>query len=1416
MNKQETHVVTGMSRDMSVTRFNPNLVVDARNIRITTRDDKATLLVVTNEKGPKEIELSGGNIIGIALGYAVIDNSVIIFTTDEDDTVVYDYIFKVDFVNENSVVVNKLFKGQLGFSVDYPIETTVVIENENIKKVYWVDGINQPRMININKEYQDDDNDAFDFCQKVEFNHYFTVEKNTTGGEFPVGTIQYCFSYFNLNGQETNLIETSPLYYLSPVDRGLPADSRCTNSFLIKIGNADTSFDYVRLYSIIRTSENATPNCRIVGDYKITDNITIVDNGTIGSTIDPTALYFIGGKSIVAGTLDQKDNTLFLGNIETNVPKLKALSYDNATLKETQYNNTYSVESISFDMYGDPIDETEIRTPTMHMILDNREFISKESFYSYPINNKKNSQELKGFKTNENYRLGFIAQYKTGEWSDVIWVGDATEEEAPGLHWFNDRLSGALGQSRIYWDALYKKPGFKTVIPEGITSILRSSGFRKVAPVVCFPNDAERLVVAQGILAGTVYNVSDRGDNSPHVQADWRFRVGYSWKCIDHEIQCNEPAKAPQYPTYSDYSIDAFVQNFGNQYYRDPSILTFHSPDIEFTEDLKDSDFEGLKLRIVGFSNLGFDSFDSVIPETVADSYIDIDTPGISTDATIVPFKLGSAKNWRIPSAAINRDVLTPESLSHIGYKDMSAKLQGTTLLDWVTYIWHRTGSLNDDSMLSKSDISDGKIRSALYKRKCISEIKYGLTTFFQKPFEQRSVDCPSSFNINITTPKLFDSDQIGVCKLQLNTDTQALYYGNIDKVVLPTFKNISGLYDWSDGYPIEYSGSVSANGTEDHPGSTTNRHSSSSRNDITPAVSNVTKGKDPVRIKYKSTKHLVIPLKEDDGVINQFGELPEQGITKMFWHSNNVTFNSVALESQITDIDFPYHGLNNSVLIGELYRDFTPDQLAARFGGTSEEALATNKWVMCGDPVSLEYGQSATLLYKEGDTYIGRYDCLKTYPFTQEDQNSIVSIYSTELESRVNLDLRYDKNRGLQDNTLITPQNFNLFNRAGYDQTNQFFTYQSLNTDRYNVDYFPNMVTWSLEKSFGEDVDTWTSMPLTSTLNLDGDKGGVTELVTWNDNIFAFQKDGFAQLLFNSRVQIPVSDGQPIEITNGLKMSGKRYISENIGCFNKWSVCTTPLGIYFIDDVRKALYNFNGQINNLSQQKGFETWMSEVQNTKYPWTSQNTLSVRTYYDVINRDLYFSYGDYVLTYSEKLNNFISFLDYPELLGMFNIGNKFYILKYDNHYFRTIPYEMWAGDYNYFFDDFKPFWLTFVSNTDPTVDKVYNTLDWRSTTYENSDGDSGVLNPLVTFDALRVWNDYQDTMQQVLVNDIGTSSNLRKKFNVFRAIIPRDKRAELTESLRDRIRSPWVYIQLSKTIPNKDLMVFNDLTVNFFE
>lgn len=1558
MNKRETHVVTGMTRDLSASRFDNKFVVDARNIRITTTKGNSTLLSVTNEKGTAEFPLSG-SIKGVIIGHAVLNKTLVLFTTEHTDSSMSDYdrIYRLDFTDDFSgATASLLFEGNLNFYFENPLETLPYYETESIRKVYWVDGRNQPRMIDIERGRQYD-NDAFDFNRKISGEHVLTITKANTGGQFPAGTIQYCFNYFNKFGQETNLVDVSPLYYLSPQERGVPADGMDTSSFIINISGTDSKYEYLRLYSIIRTSENATPNVRIVGDYKIqssyklinivsttpigstpqpiavgrnnlvvidintgnikyrvidkygetpeseqyqiplgteeylqdtetgkvyffytkdsednynndkqdfvtvfyesgelfivaelddmsyelmtgdlsegpVNDVTIVDTGIIGETVDATSLLFIGGQDIIAGTFTSKNNTLFLGNIKQNVPNVGTITTSNGSTINNAARGTAS--PCVFGVDGNKV------SPSPEQVSGDAT-IADSAYYNYDYDNNKSSYDKKSFKARENYRLGFIAQYNTGQWSEVVWIDDLDETMTPSIMMFY-RTRTTRG-----WGGYYKKPGFEGILPVNIVNALLDNGFIRVAPVVCYPELADRKVPFQGLLAGTVYNVFDRNTNSPFAQADWRFRLGYDDNRIDGEIQCNTFGAAPNYPVYSiEGSVQSagnFVKKYGNQYYRDSSILTFHSPDVEFREDMSQGDLKDLKMRIVGISTLSFieghsGNWSNQIPERTLAAYLYTSSKGFGRQAS--KRDLNYFNDWRnkarrtapISEETTIRDYLS--DLAYIGYTDNAVKedtegairaTNSARYYDWIVYLWHRNGSLNNQAALTEVALKYGSIRYAMLERKCISETQYSRTTFFQNP----ATIGPTEVNIEINQPVLFDSDQLGVSKINYSDKVGITYYGNIDKVITPTFENVANaecpvgsvsvMTDLNEaGYPIEYADfSTYIDNTSGRKGQSMPETSYVGRNTN---MDDLQWGADPVHMRYKSTKHVVIGLASSEG-ISQLA-VPPAASYETFWEDNALVAREDAIGDAFDDFtaieNKKFLNVRNSIYIAELYRSFTEERAAARFGGNSENALTNNVWNRCGDSVRLVYDSNATMYFKEGDTYIGRYDCLKTYPYSQQDQNQIVSIFSTELESRVNLDARCDKNRGLTDNTFANPSNFNLFNHNGYEQKNQYFTYKTLDYARYKSSRFPNLVSFTLEKKPGADIDTWTSVPMTSTFDLRGEQGEITKLTTFNDNIFSFQNRGVAQLLFNERVQIPVSDGQPIEITNGLKYGGYRYLSDQIGMTNKWSLCDTPYGVYFIDDEKNTLYHFNGQqFQDLSGRTGFRTWLSDL-NSYAVWNPVDYGNIRTWYDKVNGDLYFMNAKESLVYSEQLGNFISFMDYGKLPIMVNMNDRFFTVTNNPVNSVDTLWELWAGEHNMFFGTYKPYWLTFISNTDPTVDKIFNNLSWRTFDYsEYDDSDkSGILQPMRTFDTLRVWHDHQDTGDVSLTNIENKPSPLKKKFNVFRALVPRDRLGLYAKVGRDRIRNTWTYIQLSRYNENTDLMMFNDLEIDFFE
>lgn len=1489
MIKGDNHIFQGLKRGTHQIRQEDEFLWDARNIRITNRED-STLFSITNEKGTSEPLLS---FEGCYVGHCVLGKYLVLFTSTEDTE--FTCIYRIE-EEDDSFKTIILFQGYINITPLNPIETLGYYETDLIQKVYWVDGINQPRVINIAKpelklpkEYlvngvnlqgptycttdRDIDREirtilgddglynvnSFDFVRELSLNETVGVKKIYGYGEFSSGTVQYAFSYFNKYEQESNIFYTTPLYYASPKDRGGNPEEKVACSFEITVDNLDKNFEYIRIYSIHRTSIDAVPTVKLLEDIPISTKIVFIDTGTIGSTLEPTQLLYIGGNSLIANCMTQKDGTLFLGNI-----------------KQTEGEHFKEISNIILDGANSELDDWTINSG----LVD-----KTDSSVYYDYTPDLSSEYSGAFKFGETYRLGLQVQYKNGKWSEPIYYNDIE-----------------LNSGLPVWDTLPQKESKAIRILSKNTElkqILAKYGVKKIRSCVVFPRTYERDIICQGILCPTVYSVSGRKNNTIYSMSSWFFRP--ATKFIN--LNDSDIYKGASIQYKHNYSLltgadrGAEIQNmlegastlgdittsnvdkYNSHFFVDENIVTFHSPDIEFDTNIINSNYDEVSLRIIGIAKLG---------AIAGDIDIMTSTPVIDTFGSP-----GFIHNY-IGYKTKSEKYINGGLISTLSYKDSSVIMEGdgkdykpATVRHWMVYPWHRSGSLNNDS---KRPTDKGTRSSVLLKKK-ISNLKFFNTNKSISPF----------INYKISTPKVFNSNEVSLLKLSpayLNNDIN--YLGNIDNLIT------SG-----EPYPF-YSGEQFDLKVVSGVGNTTYEY--------------ISESSDPVRMKYKSTPHLVFSLgnksneiqllprsaeignvqnenfsfplwqqinnnktykgkydhlvtfctdteyysldhpekhkigdcligkgqlKTDsgdyidsyffyivassssgyswklltsdyDGTIvklnanytkKAYGSAPPLGTKQSDWDSSNyigtdrffklnIPKNNQEARSleDVTDEvikapDSPSYALKQDVfgdsttdwsypylLIGELVRN----NVINKFGGKSKEALKQNLWIPAGRAVDINEDTNDDIIvpFEYGDTWYSRYDCLKTYPFTQEDENSVIEIGSFMCETRVNIDGRYDKNRGQISNINMTPQNFNKINEV-YSQKDNFFPNTILDDDFYKQHVFNNQLVWSMQKHAGEGIDTWTNIVLSSSLDLDGSKGTITALETLNDYIFCFQERAFNQIMFNNREQIPVSDGVPIEISNGYKVSGSRIISE-VGCKDKWSVIKTPSGIYFIDSDTDTIYLYSDKLYNLSDNNGMTWWLKNYHNRSL-WSplELSINSIRGFYDAIYGDIYFTPGPFLgeqldaLCYSEKVAKFTSFFSYGGTQAMFNFNDRFFSLKDDKGTLKL--YENNVGKYNNFFGENKGWNLSFICNENPLNTKVFNNIELRTDHYSPNNEQT----PLNTcpFNYIEVENEYQKGKEVV------TGSNMKKKFRVWRGFIPRN------EGTMQRIRNPWAMVTL---------------------
>ena len=1559
--KTDAHVFKGMRKDIDPHKQDSSYYIDALNIRLITRGENEDLMIMTEKcAAPISLtyedsndDLSSISIIGSYVGHQVIGNYVVLFTTLMIDTVNhYDRIYRLFLDSENEVYTYvMLYGGDLGFNTTTRLETLGSYESELVRKVYFTDGVSQPKVINIMKaelmgvsaqtmreNYYNDD--SFNFVRTQALAEEITIEKTqSSSGSFPAGVLQYAITYYDKYGQETNIAWTSPLIYTSIGSRAGSPEETVGNAFKITIGNPSTNFDYLRIYSIMRTSLDSTPTVKRVvdlacrtyqesdsgysqgevnavmafyslsvavgstgyyrdgnssawinlntlekvfysetdltqgclcvvfrkgdhpnlliklmnyGEYQfygfsddatddncilvtmsklvqggvgasymimgfkddtaksfaavvaryetiynevVVNGIEFTDTNVSGDEVDPAELMYIGGEEIYCGTMCQKDGTLFLGNVGITRPNID----DDI---KTSIRSAASVSCGTRTVYHS---DSTTWYPRRDML--NATTTSGGTIYACSLT----------FKNKETYRLGLQFQYKTGKWSEPLWLCDKQMQASP---------SATQSYSHL--------PRFSCSLD---LSELSDLGYVKARGVVVFPSLGERQVIAQGLLCPTVYSVSKRENNMPYVQGSWfarpfhksdyspnyinyitynyaQWKHGYSLYSFgsrSSEIQ-GVPGEFSDADIEALYNSDDVIEQYNKFYYPvlcsasndfvtpgssdedtqyryvtkddmdnvfcvDQSYLTFHSPELQWDEDLAALDYTNVKARIVGYSPFG---------KCYGDVDIETSSPVIGSESTGFKHVTYEGGAQTFASGLFYEDWLVDDN-SDLEFEQYDKE---DYAVRYMIYPWHRSGSLNNDTVRG----ADKGTRTAVLSKKVLSNIKISSYTSW----------LASVIDLGAGYVRYFNSDEVTVEKLGDNT-----YYGNVNTALAPVipygmvfalaYKGDRGPY-YGDTHYVNNSYTVKENRSIPDDGTVMATLVNDGMHAIPQANNTINEkrmginGGDAEHIGDKSASKTLRTTKEF--IRMKYKMTPHVILGPVSFTSNDTSYSD--LYSYMNSISSTY---NNSLMMAELYRENAPT-----FGGETEDALKNNSWLPAGEAVTIS--DSTTVYWDYGDTFYQMFDCLRTYPYTTGDENQIVDIISFNVESRINCDGRYDKNRGLVSNLNMSPVNFNLHN-AVYNQLDNFFSYRVLDNDYYKINDYPASITWSTEKTAMMDVDPWTSVTMASTLDMDGAMGAVTALRVFNESLYCVQPKQVKRVLFNSRAQIATSDGVPIEISNNYKVDGSVAVTSNVGCGYKDAVCVTSLGMYFIDSQTRDLYVIAGQEGavNVSVNKGMSSWFKDI--TGY----------ELWHDGYLNDIYVRTDDLMLCYSERLGEFTSFYDKYSALGRIFSMNDLTLGIGDYTGYNSSgatklcelnATEMSPTNVEIAIPDS---YVEFISNAEPMACKWFTNVNVRGDWYS-----LGEYEPDFTFNSIRAYDEYQDTGEVELTYERTSTSvnyrnsNARKKFRMWRFNIPRALKDDGTRS-RDRISNFWCGIKLSTS--NYNRMKIHDLDVEYY-
>ena len=1523
----------GMYQDSAVSKSSDEFAFENYNIRITAVNDE-TLFAVTNEKGstPIKVTIEGDPtppgessdadvsdiddnvIVGKYLGRTILGNSLVLFTKYRD----WDWIWKIteDEDNANALKAEILYVGYLNFSA--PIEAIGYYESESVQKVYFVDGINPNRVINIAKTYvcfgSETDIDAqFDFVPSVSKLPTVTIEKTYGGnGMFPAGTVQYFISYFNKLGAETKIIWASDLQYASFKDRGAKADEIVNCNFNLTINNVDENFEYIRVYSAKRTSIDGPLDVAIVAEVPISgaSSVTVVDNNIDIIAQDSSILQFVGGDAFIASTIEQKDNVAFFGDL-----KILDISLDDL--------KSQIQAGIDLSFARKEISDTE-----GHQLIESQKSIC-------------------GFKGGEYYRVGVQFQNLLGEWSNPIFIRDI--------------------KNTIY--PLYD--GETCVVPflvvtnnfsNDLISELRNAGFVSYRAVIVEPSPKYRTILAQGIINPTVFGYKDRMEGGFYARPSWITRplslTGDGISNFRHLTSISDTGNSSHSAELQSISMSmkpggnnivvtepSYTLNLSERFKPINTLLSVYTYDItcslikNINDDKTaiDTDYaNNTRQQSTEFTITSFSKQSNKIDRKaiLRESYSAIkkwlaDTFGVKLEDFIlqeafVNRSFNTAAQYKIPgsdyyfvssaSAGFNRNVI----ISDVTFYDN----QNITIYDYFKVL--NTDELIDvdvdnlkdqyyvDQSILTLDSPDIEKIDSLYEDTKLSIVgatmvetvttDYQLTVDNGGEYSENLKKAPSNYLQNSPVYRGYavypSTSQQHAGEYKSDKDNDYYIYlwnkqgsingetnlasGQIDfHSVLKhkIFSNYTRCTKWCTAlYPEAYtfpndngysailcepetnmvrfkSGNTYSPKTDilaisGNGGYTVN----SILKETTQEYRDPVKTWDPVRIKYTCPKHIAFELGTkyytDAEQYDYFGRLTlpyvytsdevdvtygdtettewkkdyysqvDQSIPAVFatkdifpWETIKYIKDNLIIDAGIPNPDFLSVLETSFLYIGEIKKVIN----GSLYGDTTESVLDSQTWI----PASLSKPIDENITDTYGDTYFQRWECLRAYPTTEEDENSVVDVVSFMVESHINLDGRCDVNRGPYNLNLKRPTNTNLMNEA-YSQKDNIFAYKILDEDQFGNKKYPNQFTWSLAKSPMQLVDTWTNATLTNVEVVDGQYGPIREICKLNDSLFVFQDRAICVINFNNRTQISTEQGLPIELANSGKVQGVTYLTKEYGCNNKYSIVNTKTGIYFIDSINKKFLKINKDgINDVSTVGGMSIWFKKhITDTTAVWSGEE-LTNKTFvchYDPYRGDIYIITASDCLIYNEQLETFTSFFttDYQyNSKALFGFNGESYTLvqKTDCIEFN----RMFAGDYT---NDYS---ITYRVNPEPLVNKMFTNGEYIADFTPNVVGpDTSEQNDTITapFDTIRAWTEYQDTGEQSLETKLPNwkHDSVKPKFRVKRFDIPQVSIDANKKWKKDRISNPWVYLKLWKTdstTPSNKEMQFHSLAVTYY-
>lgn len=1324
----------GMSKDLAKDKQSKKYF-NAKNIRILATDQKSSFSA-TNEHGnelvfsiplvtidlPRNLvryTVSGKNEStiffesqgGIPYSYNSSQTSTsqtIIGTKDARDSAIIvstdgngiDCFWELEGLNDGNFDLKLLYVNDLGLSKENLVQIEYNYESSIIQKIYFVDGVNLLRFMNIRQSKDNGDiyNLVDAFPTSIDTVSTFNVSRPIvdnnsviSGGSHTSGMIQYAYSLYILNGAQTII---SPLSELIAIDKGDGSgggevDEVLGKSVSVNIPNLDRSFTHIKVYSVKYTSLNQVPEILEVADREIDDydEFEYYDDGSGGTTLSLEEFAFLGADPIVPKHIATKDNILFPINItERNFNfdiDTRCYGFDSngiAAIKdspsiENEDGNVQSVNKITWDVRENH-DAINFAYEHYKYQTNGTTLGGEGKFFKVEIQQNalpySQAKELQFFKDEEIYRLGIIFFNRRGQETPPSWMMDIVAPKG--------NLEGDYSQLKVS-----TKPALYTHIDSlNLSPDEEIVGYRIVRAE---RNLRDKTIICQGIINPMIVNIATDERNEDYSRRKATANASSSnkmpsmmrtFKNLSPFFACEDYADLTQPVTgnrgnagceaYNGLSYEQVASNF--QYNR---LMQMFSPEVSFSEIEIDASFllsiKGLRKR------------------NLVNNWSSENDPVTGVNEVEAKFLNG----------------ITPATP---GVTTNSIKGNAAHLSDQSFF-----GPTNGDKTIAMHQVYH-EYSDEFYKANKFSEYNiYG-------------------------APEVTD---VGQDFRNYNNDPKLRYCNHLKAMLIDNFDN-----------------------------------------------SNTTKDAEVQVLGANSNGSKCITFAEgsDD--------------------PNSDIGSRISIEDMYDDASIQ-SGENDGSLVAEFKKDRLAKYIGGVYGGFSYESKRNSTYIGIGDYASID--TTSVFIASPGDTFVQDFIFSKIVKDDVENTtrnfNLITEIVSVRLETGVDLKNRNDLSLGQWDGRFHPKyEEYNKYNTVYSQQPTLLKTVDVGFKFKKVVEYDARIMA-SKTKIPGENIDSWTDFLVNESMDLDGKYGPINAVVNSKDEVYVLQDSAVAKIAINPRIQTSGSDGVSIELGTGGILHDYQYMTTKSGCLNKWGVVPTGNGFYYVDILNKAIVQYKGGIDGISDKEGFHY---EFTNTfDYTDLSQDnpviSKGISTGYNSLTNDVYFSFhqakNPFTISYNEATSSFISYYDYIPAWYI-NKGAKMLSTNPTN----AALWEHFKGKKNHFYGQHFPSSITFNASPEGKGDVTFNSSEMRM----EMTTPAGLDLPKVGLTKVRVYNEYQDSGQKILQ----LRKNMFKKNRNWKINMPR------VNSTRERVKNPWTFIEYTFENLDGNRMVMHDISVFYTE